>query len=327
MKTLVGLIMSELNAGRAAALVTVLSRKGSAPRGAGACMLICGDGSAHGTVGGGALEHAALVKADECLQNKRSELLRYSLTPDDAASVGMVCGGEVLLHCWYIDNEMLPLFGDIEARIRDGRDAWLELAINADASVSAARVIDASPYSQATLIEDGDGFIFTEPITASSRAYIFGGGHIAVELAPLLSHIDFDTVVFDDREEFANAERFPSASRVVLGDFNSISRYVSISERDYIVIMTRGHSYDHALLTQALRTSAAYIGLIGSRSKIERTKSLLLDDGFGESDFMRVHTPIGLPILAETPAEIAVSIAAEMILHRQRLMRGLFQND
>ncbi|MEG0513759.1 MAG: XdhC family protein, partial [Clostridia bacterium] len=135
----------------------------------------------------------------------------------------------------------------------------------------------------------------------------------------LLHRLDFSPIVFDDRLEFANTALFPLAERVVLGDFSGIATKVTLTPADYVVIMTRGHHYDHELLTQVLGTPAAYIGLIGSRSKIAHTKSLLFEEGFSEQDFQRVHTPIGLPIKAETPAEIAVSIAAEMILHRASL--------
>ena len=166
------------------------------------------------------------------------------------------------------------------------------------------------------MLTDGPSRLFVEPVLRAGHAYVFGGGHIAQELVPLLNRLDFSPIVFDDRADFASKALFPDAARVILGDFRAVSSYAAIRPADYVVIMTRGHRYDHELLTQVLRTDAAYIGLIGSRSKIAHTKSLLFQEGFTEADFARVHTPVGLPIHAETPPEIAVSIAAEMILKR-----------
>lgn len=318
MKHIIPLIIETITQGENAALLTVLRRDGSAPRGAGACMLVGADGSTHGTIGGGALEHEASRLAQACIKDGRSALFQYRLSPNQAGEVGMVCGGEVLLHCWLLTREQSELFAALNDALCEGRDAWLERMISADGAVLSAKRIPAFDGDTPVLVE-GDTLSFTEPVSLCSYAYVFGGGHIAAELVPMLNRLDFSPVVFDDRVEFANNLRFPDARKVIVGDFNSIGDYVSVTRRDYVVIMTRGHSYDGALLSQALRTEAAYIGLIGSRSKIAHTKSLLIEEGFCEADFARVHTPIGLSILAETPAEIAVSIAAQMVLHRAQL--------
>jgi len=135
----------------------------------------------------------------------------------------------------------------------------------------------------------------------------------------LLSQLDFAPVAYDDRPEFANSDRFPTVSAVVCAPFPQAAEKLSVTGEDEIVIMTRGHVNDLEILSFALRTPAYYIGLIGSRSKITHTKAMICQQGFTESDFAKVHTPIGLPILAETPMEIAVSVAAEMI--RERAIR------
>ncbi len=339
MKTLISPLLDELQAGRAAVLCTVLAREGSAPRGAGACLLMQEDGRFAGTVGGGAVEHAVCVRAGECLQAGRSALLRYDLSPAEAAGLGMVCGGSVRVHCWRWDARLLPLAEALQAGMGVGGDLWLARRVAPDGEALQAAVVsregilaqwradqtDGAPpgalaartlaprLRRLPLWEDG---LFTEPVRLDSHAYVFGGGHIAAELVPLLARLDFAPVVMDDRPEFASADRFPDAERVVLGDFERLAASVTLTRDDYAVIMTRGHSFDHALLAQTLRTDARYIGLIGSRSKIAHTRALLLDEGFADADFARVHTPVGLPIHAQTPAEIAVSIAAEMIACR-----------
>ncbi|NCB06516.1 MAG: XdhC/CoxI family protein, partial [Clostridia bacterium] len=160
------------------------------------------------------------------------------------------------------------------------------------------------------------GSVFSLPIERAGHAYVLGGGHVAQALVPLLSKLDFSPVVYDDREEFASKALVPDAEKVICAPFECFSSLLCVRTCDRLVIMTRGHAYDHAVLVQALRTPACYIGLIGSKNKIAHTKALLLEQGFTQSDFARVHTPIGLPIKAQTPMEIAVSVAAEMILDR-----------
>ena len=139
---------------------------------------------------------------------------------------------------------------------------------------------------------------------------------MAQALVPVLAGVGFRCVVFDDRERFTSPALFPDAAGRITGDFDRIGDFLTVSESDCIVIMTRGHEADYTVLEQALATPAYYIGLIGSRSKMAATREKLGAAGFGETDFARIHNPIGLPILADTPAEIAVSVAAEMILAR-----------
>jgi len=150
----------------------------------------------------------------------------------------------------------------------------------------------------------------------SGKVYVFGGGHVARELVPLLSHLEFRCIVLDDRPRFACKTRFPDAEEVLPVDFFDIGKSISVTSEDYLVIMTRGHQYDTVLQAQALRTNAFYIGVMGSRRKIRSVQETLRAEGFTREDFRRVHTPIGLPINGETPAELAVSIAGELIRER-----------
>ena len=148
--------------------------------------------------------------------------------------------------------------------------------------------------------------------------YLFGGGHVSVSVSNALSCVSFNTVVYDDREEFANSARFPQAISVICAPYEEMSEHVRLTESDYVLIMTRGHLCDYEVQKQVMRTPACYIGIIGSRSKIHHVTQKLLADGFSQQDIARCHTPVGIPIGAETPEEIAVSIAAELILERAR---------
>ena len=153
-------------------------------------------------------------------------------------------------------------------------------------------------------------------LPVGERALIFGAGHIAKALVPLLHTVGFRAVVFDDRPELATRESFPQADEVICGDFARIEDYVSIRPEDYVVIMTNGHEHDFQAEVQGLRHTIAYVGVIGSRKKTAFVNQRLREAGIGEAAIASVHTPIGTAIKAVTPEEIAVSITGEMILVR-----------
>lgn len=149
---------------------------------------------------------------------------------------------------------------------------------------------------------------------SAGTAYIFGGGHVAYALEPVLRHVDFNTVIIDDREEYANAERYPHAAEtIVVENFDHAFDSIEPDENSYIIIVTRGHRGDLQVLRQALKKPCAYLGMIGSRRKNRLLYDALLEEGFTEEQFESIHSPIGLSIGAETPEEIAVSIVAEII--------------
>ena len=159
-------------------------------------------------------------------------------------------------------------------------------------------------------------------MSRAGRVYIFGGGHVGRALVPVLAGVEFRVTVFDNRPDFAKQEVYPDADCVILGNYQDIREKVCIGPEDYVVIMTPGHQADRAVLLQAMRTEATYIGCIGSRKKIAATNAFLMENGIPEEALTRIHAPIGLPIQAETPAEIAISVAAELILHRARHAKG-----
>lgn len=151
----------------------------------------------------------------------------------------------------------------------------------------------------------------------SDTVYIMGGGHVSKELALLTKQVGFKTLVFDDREEFANKARFPDIEGVfICSDFSKVFEDFNITPGGYVVIVTRGHRFDKEVFASALKTNAEYIGMIGSRKKRQYTYQSLIAEGYQQSDLDRVYCPIGLSINAETPAEIGVSIVAQLVQHR-----------
>lgn len=183
------------------------------------------------------------------------------------------------------------------------------MACGGDA-VLAYRYIDASSISTKELDE-------VLGVTApKGKVYVVGGGHVGTELVKVLSYVGFSVVVYDNRPDFAVPERYPDAKEVIIGEYTEFLEKVSITKDDYICIMTQGHSFDAEVEYLALQTPATYIGCIGSRKKTAYNKALLLERGIPEEQYARIHAPIGIELLGDTPEEIAISIAAELIRHR-----------
>ncbi|WP_094607083.1 hypothetical protein SPSIL_030000 [Sporomusa silvacetica DSM 10669] len=155
--------------------------------------------------------------------------------------------------------------------------------------------------------------LFWDRIVQKLRAIVFGGGHISQPLVQLLSLIDFAVTVIDDRPEFANTARFPSAHQVVCNNFQLAMKNLTIDNGTAIIIVTRGHRYDLDCLRATMGSNARYLGMIGSKKRIREIIKLVQEEGAPIDIEKRLHAPIGLDIKAETPAEIALSIAAEVV--------------
>ena len=333
-------------------IAVIISQQGSAPRMAGARMLILRDGRIFGTIGGGLLEARTMEAAREMPQDSPGRILSFDLTNEDAAAMEMICGGRVrvlldhilpteenrtLFSMWRdaIAREEKPRFvsavtteGETVTHVSHGLldDSGVvhgQLPISAEtceqllAATAGGSGISVQTLEKLLLVTD---FGFSMPVL-----YIFGAGHVAKPTAEIASLVGFRVEVLDDRAEFANKDRFPKASAIhVLPGFDHADTGLAIQENAHIVIVTRGHLHDKTVLAQALQTKASYIGMIGSSRKRDTVYKELLNEGFSENDLLRVHCPIGLAIEAETPEEIAVSIVAEMISVRKRAKRPNF---
>lgn len=167
-------------------------------------------------------------------------------------------------------------------------------------------------------VRGGRAEIYMERLRREPEAVIFGGGHVSRALCPLMKTLGFKVTVVDDRPEFASRTWFPDADRLVCESLDEALRDIDLGNRSYVMIMTRGHRYDQECLEVVLKKPAAYIGMIGSKTKVQGALSLAKERGFTDDDLKRIYAPIGIDIGAQTPQEIAVSIAAEVI----KIMRG-----
>jgi xanthine dehydrogenase accessory factor len=183
--------------------------------------------------------------------------------------------------------------------------------------------LNQNPKYDTGLVCGGTLDIFIEPVLPPASLYIFGAGHVALSLYRTAETAGFDVTVIDDRESYANCERFPDAKAVIAEDFDRAMARITPNETSYIVIVTRGHHDDMRVLRWAVQTQARYIGMIGSKRKTITIFRELVKEGIPEQLFERVHAPVGLDIGAITPEEIAVAITAELIAARRRVERPL----
>lgn len=300
-------LLDLLNRGEDAVLVTVASAQGSTPRGAGSQLLAGREGLVAGTIGGGPGEAQALALAEEVLEKRGTAVRRLELR--HGGELDSVCGGEQTVLLQFVPRDAAAwrtLAREVLARLEAHRGGGLVLETGADPAL-----LEETPGCPVW-----DGRRLTLPLPVGERVVIFGGGHCALALAPVLRSVGFRVAVFDDRPEFASAERFPEAETVVCHSYTDIAAGLELTAEDYAVVMTSGHSHDFEVEEQLLRRPLAYVGVMGSRTKTAYVNGKLREAGVPEDAISRVHTPIGAAIKAVTPEEIAVSVTGELIYER-----------
>lgn len=339
--------LEQFDQGKDFVLATILSVHGSSPRHSGTRFLVRDDGSIVGTIGGGMFEENVRQFALKALHDKMSHRVSFSFRGQDAHSTEMICGGdaEVLVEFIHAGDEKrraicsavheatlkrtngllftqisIPTNGTGEVRhlLVDGQLGRVG-GFSGDSEVLACvpdrRLLKPSQLLMSPAWEFP---VLLEWLRTRGTVYIFGAGHVGECVAQLAAYVDFSVAVIDDRPDFADPNRLPDADHVLVTDFDGCFANLDIDEDSYLVIVTRGHAHDRTVLSQALRTNAGYIGMIGSRRKTKIIFESLLAEGIAQSEIERVCAPIGLPIGGETPQEIAVSILAEMIQVRSR---------
>lgn len=302
--------LHEMEQGRPVLLVSIACATGSTPRKEGALLLAGTQGLLCGTIGGGLLEHRCLELA--ATQPTRGHLMRFELDNRKAGSLGMVCGGstEVLFTPL---TDPAPL-REALSTLQNRTPIWLCLPLDGTAPYIAQD--DTLPARPTVLSQNGKDALCV-PLTDAGRVFVIGGGHVSHELCSLLHRLDFRHIVIDDRPEFCSPTRFPHAEHTLSVPLTELPTTLTgtlhPTEADGFCIMTRGHEGDADAVRYALSTTASYIGLMGSRRKRETLFHTLAQEGFPLEAQQRIITPIGLEIGAQTPAEIAVSIAAQLI--------------
>lgn len=341
MKTLFDALTACLTAGQGAVLCSITASSGSTPRGPGAKMLVPADGESIGTIGGGAVEYRALQLARQLLAEKRSDFASYRLSAGETADIGMICGGDVRVYFQYFDPDRrscLPVLQAVMELLGGAEAAWLVTVIEPEGGwrmgvFDRRRGLRFLPDIPTEAVEpllgrrgvlaEGSPALYVEPLNRAGTVYLFGAGHVGQALTHILALADFRVVVWDERPHAAKKELLPGAAEVLCGPYaGALEKLPPLTADDYVVIMTPGHQADYNMLAQVLPTPVRYIGCIGSRKKIAATREKLLSAGFSAAEIDRVYAPIGLPIGGDTPAEVAVSVAAQMIACRAGCLKG-----
>ncbi len=296
-----------------ACLVTVVRASGSTPRHVGAKMLVFPDGHTIGTIGGGRVELEATLAAKEVAAGQPAHRLRFDLVRD----LAMCCGGSMELYLEGVQDS-IGVFEDTVECLAARRRAELVTPLNG----SGKYLRDPSSASRTPWLE-GDALV--EPIVPGERAVIFGLGHVSLALGPLLARLNFDVVVCDDNETGAIEADVPWASMVVASfEPNEVAADLGgLGFGDYALVLTRDHAIDQRIVEGLVQIEElTYLGLIGSSRKVASFRRRIIHKGIcDEQGWTRVIGPVGIDIAAETPAEIAVSIAAQMIERRNRPRR------
>lgn len=334
--------------GRPYAVCTVVRTVGSTPQVVGAKMVVDDLGRIAGTLGGGCVEGDAFAEARQVLGSGRSSLREYELTEELAWDTGLVCGGTMWISIESGERALRvgerELLGDLLAASSGGKPVALATLLRksgrelepvgklfvetdgrsggtlGDASLDErAREAAAEALRQGTarvvaLGDDSD--LLVEPVLAKPRLVVVGGGHVGLALARMASQLDYEVTVVEDRPEFATRERFPEGVEVMCADMVEALSTMPIGWNTFIVVATRGHKLDSHCLRAAVKTEARYIGLLGSKRKTILIERMLRDEGVPEDRIRAVRAPIGLDLGGRTPAEIALSIMAELSAER-----------
>ena len=321
------------------ALATILSQDGSTPRSSGARMLVLSDRIVS-SIGGGAMEGEVIDTARRrILGSRRAEILFYDMNGTPTATLGLACGGSCEVLIADISPDLAPVFEAAAAAESDEIPAWLiyvidndgklpfSMCVNLDcssvvgSSVAGGRSADAiflNPIRIAVHGESKEGIRYiAQEVGSAPHLYLFGAGHVSCEVAKLALNVGFRVTVLDDRADYCNPSRFPDCECIVADNLSDFPQ-IKADRRSYIVIMTRGHAHDREVLEWALRHEYRYLGMIGSKTKRDSLYQALMEQGTSAELLTTVHCPIGLTIFAETPAEIAVSVIAELIAERRK---------
>jgi xanthine dehydrogenase accessory factor len=289
-------ILRRSEAGEKLAVCTLVHTRGSCPQRPGAVMLVLENGQTIGTIGGGCVEAEVKTRAMVQLGESRSRLLTFQLDHDLGWDDGLICGGVMDVAVEVIDSFAAAApFQLVHEKLTRG---------------DSCQIVTTVPD------EKGQTSSFQRQIDPTAKLLIAGAGHVGQSLARVAQLMEFEVTVIDDRADLLNEKRFPGM-RLKLGEIDEMLGSEPADANTFIVIVTRGHKHDGSALAAVIAKPARYIGLIGSRRKVLAIFDELRQAGVSKELQAKVHAPIGLDIGAVTPAEIAVSIAAELVAVRR----------
>jgi xanthine dehydrogenase accessory factor len=306
------LIYHSLQSNIAVMLLYVLESKGSSPGRQGFMMAVNSSGEMSGSLGGGIMEHKFVEMAKAKLQQQIDEASVHHQIHDKAVpknQSGMICSGEQTIFLYTVKKEEAGIVQHIISTLQQNKNASLTLT---PAGIGFNVDVPNTNYQLHTITEDD--FVFTEKIGYKNTLYIIGGGHCSLALSQLMSGMDFYIHLYDHREELNTIEQnnFVHAKQI-LDSFSELTSLIPSAENIFIVVMTVGYRTDAETLKALAGKNFMYLGVLGSKNKIEKMFTQLIEEGIDELWLNKVYAPVGIPIKSQSTEEIAVSIAAEII--------------
>ena len=293
-------------------LLIVIENQGSSPGQSGFKRAVAEDGRLKGSVGGGQSEYRLVEMAKKELAKEKPEIFfKHEIHKDDATTdkSGMICSGEQWVAFYPLDENDLPLVSNIKNAIETGEKGLLHFNQDGISFNKGNRVRHQhkNPVTSPTEWE------YFEETGNANNLYIFGAGHVGLALSQIMSHLDFVIHIFDNREGLTTLSDNTFANHNEIIDYKNVGHLVSQDRNSYVVIMTFGHKSDEVVLRQLIDKNLKYLGMMGSDKKVASIFENLKNEGFSDKLFQKVNAPIGLPIESQTPFEIAISIAGQII--------------
>jgi xanthine dehydrogenase accessory factor len=301
-----------INDNKKAILLVVIDHLGSSPGQAGFKMAVTSDGKLYGSVGGGQSEFEMVERAKKILETKNPEIfLRNEVHQKNATenNSGMICSGEQWVAYYPVTINNLELVGTISDAVRNGQEGIIHFTQDG----ISFHENEKQKHSHKNRITSQTEWHLANLVGKGNEVYIFGAGHVGLALSRTMSALDFTIHIFDDRKDLNTLSDNNYADYSAIVDYNSVSHLVPEGESTFVVIMTFGHQSDEVVLRQLISKNLKYLGMMGSSKKVASIFKNLATEGISASELKKINAPIGIPIGSQTPAEIAISIAAKII--------------
>lgn len=304
----------KLTAKQRVALMFVPESIGSSPGRQGHQMAVSQDAALMGTIGGGAMEYKQVEACKKRLQEEEIKTCRWQRLIHDKMDKskwsGLSCSGEQTVLTYFLDFSAIDLIEEILSACQS--EETYHLALRSNGRIALEEVSATTPQFSYTFIASDD-WEYRYFLNFQEKVYLVGAGHVGLALCQQLSLLNFKVILIDNRSNLPTQEYDQFISKKIITNYKKVANFVPSTLHDYIVIMSFSSALDTLILSQLIDKEARYIGMMASKVKVDRIRTTLLSKGHRLEAFERVHTPIGLPIKCKTPAEIAVSVAAQMI--------------